>query len=265
MSILNQHVNLDMPAEKYHAVDALSKSMMSKILKSPAHYKAALEEHQEPTKSMQMGTAIHTAVLEPQLYSQVVAVIPPDIDGRTKDGKAWKEQHKSRIHLTHAEDIDVQGVANSVRRHPFWDIIHLPHRIEASVFAQDEETGIALKARPDLWVLEPAILVDVKTTDDATPEGFSRTVGSFGYHIQAAHYMAMTGAESFIFVAVERKAPYAVAIYKLDAEWLQAGANLRRKAISTLHECRALDSWPAYPTATQTLSCPKWVLNKSEN
>jgi exodeoxyribonuclease VIII len=265
MSILNQHVNLDMPAEKYHAVDALSKSMMSKILKSPAHYRAALDEHQEPTKSMQMGTAIHTAVLEPQLYSQVVAVVPPDIDGRTKEGKQWKEQHKSRIHLTHAEDIDVQGVANSVRRHPFWDIIHLPHQIEASVFAQDEETGIALKARPDLWTEGGHTLVDIKTTDDASPEAFLRTIASFGYHIQAAHYMAMTGADNFIFVAVERKAPYAIGIYKLDAEWLQAGANLRRKAISTLHECRALDSWPAYPTAVQTLSCPKWVLNKSEN
>ena len=264
MSTINQHVNLDMPAEKYHAVDALSKSMMSKILKSPAHYRAALDEHQEPTKSMQMGTAIHAAVLEPQLYSQVVAVIPPDIDGRTKEGKQWKEQHKSRIHLTHAEDTDVQGVANSVRRHPFWDIIYLDHRIEASVFAQDEQTGLALKARPDLWI-EDHTLVDVKTTDDATPEGFTRTIGSFGYHIQAAHYMAMTGADNFIFVAVERKAPYAIGIYKLDAEWLQAGENLRRKAISTLHECRALDSWPAYPTATQTLSCPKWVLNKSEN
>ena len=264
MSTLNQHVNLDMPAAQYHAVDALSKSMMSKILKSPAHYRAALNEHQEPTKSMQMGTAIHTAVLEPQLYSQVVAVVPPDIDGRTKEGKQWKEAHKSRIHLTHAEDIDVQGVANSVRRHPFWDIIHLSHKIEASVFAQDEQTGLALKARPDLWI-EDHTLVDVKTTDDATPEGFTRTIGSFGYHIQAAHYMAMTGADNFIFVAVERKAPYAIGIYKLDAEWLQAGENLRRKAISTLHECRALDSWPAYPTATQTLSCPKWVLNKSEN
>jgi hypothetical protein len=41
MSIQNRHVNFDMPAEKYHAVDALSKSMMTKILKSPAHYKAA--------------------------------------------------------------------------------------------------------------------------------------------------------------------------------------------------------------------------------
>jgi len=89
MSILNRHVNFDMAAEKYHAVDALSKSMMSKILKSPAHYRAALEEHQEPSKAMQMGTAIHTAVLEPHLYSQVVAVVPPDIDGRTKEGKAW--------------------------------------------------------------------------------------------------------------------------------------------------------------------------------
>jgi exodeoxyribonuclease VIII len=95
MNILNRHVNFDMPAEKYHAVDALSKSMMTKILKSPAHYKAALDEHQEPSKAMQLGTAIHTAVLEPHLYSQVVAVIPPDIDGRTKEGKAWKEQHKS--------------------------------------------------------------------------------------------------------------------------------------------------------------------------
>jgi exodeoxyribonuclease VIII len=264
MSITKLFVNLDMPAAQYHAVDALSKSMMSKILKSPAHYRAALEEHQEPTKSMQMGTAIHTAVLEPQLYSQVVAVVPPDIDGRTKEGKAWKEAHKSHIHLTHAEDIDVQGVANSVRRHPFWDIIHLPHRIEASVFAQDEETGIALKARPDLWI-EGHTLVDIKTTDDASPEAFLRTIASFGYHIQAAHYLEMTGADNFIFVAVERKAPYAIGIYKLDAEWLQAGENLRCKAIATLHECRALDSWPAYPTAVQTLSCPKWVLNKSEN
>jgi hypothetical protein len=46
MSIQNRHINFDMPAAQYHAVDALSKSMMTKILKSPAHYKAALEEHQ---------------------------------------------------------------------------------------------------------------------------------------------------------------------------------------------------------------------------
>lgn len=264
MSTINQHVNFDMPAAQYHAVDALSKSMMSKILKSPAHYRAALAEHQEPTKSMQIGTAIHTAVLEPQLYSQVVAVVPPDIDGRTKDGKQWKEQHKSRLHLTPAEEIDVQGVANSVRRHPFWDIVRLSHKIEASVFAQDEETGITLKARPDMWI-EDHTLLDLKTTDDASPAAFQRTIAAFGYQISAAHYLMMTGTENFIFVVVERKAPYAIGIYKLDAEWLQAGENLRRKAISTLHECRALDSWPAYPTATQTLSCPKWVLNKSEN
>jgi hypothetical protein len=74
----------------------------------------------------------------------------------------------------------------------------------------------------------------------------------------------MTGAEDFYFVAVERKAPYAVAVYKLDSEWLQAGEILRRNAITTIHECKALDSWPAYPTEVKTLSCPKWALNKSE-
>ena len=264
MSILNRHVNFEMPAEKYHAVDALSKSMMSKLLKSPAHYKAALEERQEPSKAMQVGTAVHAAVLEPHLYQQLVAVIPPDVDMRTKEGKAWKEQYKSRsIVLTTPEDLEIQGIANSVRRHPFWDIIHLDHKIEASIFAEDEETGLPLKARPDLWV-EDHTLVDIKTTDDASPDAFARTVTTFGYHLQAAHYLTMTGAENFIFVAVERKAPYAVGIYRLDAEWVQMGEVQRRKAITILHECRAMDSWPAYPTSAVTLSCPRWALNKSE-
>lgn len=264
MSILNQHVNYDMPAEKYHAVDALSKSMMTKLLKSPAHYKAALEERQEPTKAMQIGTAVHAAVLEPHLYQQLVAVIPPDVDPRTKEGKAWKEQYKSRsIVLTTPEDLEIQGIANSVRRHPFWDIIHLDHKIEASIFAEDEETGLPLKARPDMWV-EDHTLVDIKTTDDASPDAFVRTITNFGYHIQAAHYLAMTGAENFIFVAVERKAPYAVGIYRLDAEWVQMGEAQRRKAITILHECKAMDNWPAYPTSTVTLSCPRWALNKSD-
>jgi exodeoxyribonuclease VIII len=262
-TVINRMVNETMPAETYHGTDALSKSTMTKALKSPAHYQAALMERSEPSKAMQLGTAIHTSILEPALYSEIVAILPSDIDGRTKEGKVWREANKSRIQLTVVEHVEVQGVAHSVRSHPFWDIITLPHKIEASVFGQDLETGLALKARPDLWVNETT-LVDIKTTDDASPEAFTRTIATFRYHIQAAHYLAMTGAEEFYFVAVERKAPYAVAIYKLDSEWLQAGEILRRNAIMTIHECRALDSWPAYPTATQTLSCPKWALNKSE-
>lgn len=264
-TITQRHVNPNMPAERYHAVQALSKSMMGKLLKSPAHYRAAQEEHQEPSKSMQMGTAIHTAVLEPDLYTEVVGVIPEGIDGRTKEGKAWKDANKDRICLNNTENRDVQGVARSIHNHPFWEIAGTSNKmVEASVFAMDSETGVPLKARPDLWVGADT-LVDIKTTDDATPEAFTRTVLNFGYHIQAAHYLAMTGAAEFVFVAVERTAPYAVGIYRLDSEWLQAGENMRRKAITLLHECQALDKWPAYPTSLQTLSCPKWVLNKSEN
>ena len=263
-TVVGRIINETMPAEKYHAVQALSKSMMAKLLKSPAHYRAAQEERQEPSKAMQLGTAIHTAVLEPDLYIDVVAVTPDGIDGRTKEGKAWKDANKDRICLNNTENRDVQGVARSIRSHPFWSIYQAPHRIEASVFGLDADTDIAIKARPDLWVDDHTI-VDIKTTDDATPEAFTRTVLNFGYHIQAAHYLAMTGAAQFVFVAVERTAPYAVGIYRLDSEWLQAGENMRRKAITLLHECQALDKWPAYPTSTQTLSCPKWVLNKSEN
>jgi len=141
--------------------------------------------------------------------------------------------------LTTPEDLEIQGIANSVRRHPFWDIIHLDHKIEASIFAEDEETGLPLKARPDLWV-EDHTLVDIKTTDDASPDAFARTVTTFGYHLQAAHYLTMTGAENFIFVAVERKAPYAVGIYRLDAEWVQIA---RCKGGRRSRSCMSAGRW----------------------
>ena len=35
---------------------------------------------------MRFGTAVHTAILEPELFAGWVVM--PDVDGRTKDGKA---------------------------------------------------------------------------------------------------------------------------------------------------------------------------------
>jgi hypothetical protein len=265
MSIKNRIVNVEMPAEVYHKVDALSKSLMTKALRSPAHYRAAVDgQSDEPTKAMQIGTVAHTAILEPHKLPEIVAIKPEGMSLVTKEGKAWKAENEGKIILDAEEAADIDGMAHSVRRHPSFEPSHLDNKIEASVFAEDEETGLPLKARPDLWAEGIGLILDVKTTDDASEEAFLRTIQKFAYHVQAAHYIEMTGATDFVFIAVERTAPYAVAAYRLSPEWLELGFETRRRAIRIVHECTALNSWPAYPTGTTTLALPVWVARNQQ-
>lgn len=265
MSIKNRIVNVDMPAEVYHKVDALSKSLMTKALRSPAHYRAAVDgKSDEPTKAMQIGTVTHTAILEPHLLDSIVAIRPEGLSFVSKEGKAWRAENADKIVLDYQEMADIKNMADAVRRHPSFEPSHLDNKIEASVFAEDEETGLPLKARPDLWAEGIGLILDVKTTDDASEEAFLRTIQKFAYHVQAAHYIEMTGATDFVFIAVERNAPYAVAAYRLSPEWLELGFETRRRAIRIVHECTAMNSWPAYPTATTTLALPVWVARNQQ-
>ena len=57
----------DMPNEVYHAHESISKSGLDLILRSPAHYR--FRERSEPTRAMQLGTASHTAILEPARFT----------------------------------------------------------------------------------------------------------------------------------------------------------------------------------------------------
>lgn len=251
-------IKSNFPADQYHAANGISKSGMVKLLKSPAHYKAYLNEpKKEPTKSMQIGTAVHTAILEPHLLSGTVAVRPEGIDGRTKEGKAWASENEGKILLTQDENADITGMAKSFFSHPFCQALKGKKKaIEESIF-EELPSGVVLKARPDLWIEDT--IIDIKTTEDASEAAFSKTCANLMYHLQAAHYLDMADANRFVFVAIERSAPYAVNVIELDSAWIEVGKSLREKAIQILHECSVLDQWPAYSTETKILAMPKWV------
>jgi hypothetical protein len=103
--------------------------------------------------------------------------------------------------------------------------------------------------------------VDLKTTTDASPAAFARSVATFRYHVQASHYLSgLHGAERFVFIAVEKTAPYAVAVYELDAAAMAAGDELRQRDMRMIADCRATGEWPGYSDDCQTLSLPKWAL-----
>jgi len=87
-------------------------------------------------------------------------------------------------------------------------------------------------------------------------------VARFRYHVQQAHYQNGTGAERFIFIAVEKYAPYSVGVYELDADAIAEGSRLAFRDLRRIATCRKLDEWPGYSPTITSLSLPTWAYNR---
>jgi exodeoxyribonuclease VIII len=246
-----------MSAEEYHAKPHLSKSGMVEILKSPAHYQAYTQQQWEQTHSMLFGSALHTMVLEPHLFRTRYACQPNGLKLSTKEGKEWKESVGDQEIISWEDGLDIVGAAKSIKNAVSEQGL-LDGSYEVSYF---ETAPVMLKCRPDIVL--GSRLVDIKTTTDVRERAFNRTVLNFGYHIQAAHYMAMTGATEFVFIAVETFPPYAVQVYWLDDNWLAEGMRLRNRAIQIFEDCCKVDAWSSYSTEPKKLSMPAWAVDST--
>ena len=248
----------------YHADPAVSASHLKEIARSPYHYWARyldpLRLPVEPTPAMRFGSLVHCAVLESDQLQSRYGVCGPR---NTKAGKEQAEQMAAAgIEAVTASDmLTANRIADSVRSHPAAAALLAKGKAEQSFWWDDLPTGLRCKCRPDWY--QGSTVVDLKTCTDASPAAFARSVATYGYHLQAAHYLAgLHGAERFVFIAVEKTSPYAVAVYELDAAALAAGRTMRDNAMATIATCKATDSWPGYgDTSVQTLSLPGWALN----
>lgn len=259
----------DLPADQYHADPAYSFSAIKQAMRSPAHLKAWLTAPPEQTPAMRIGTLTHLAVLQPDLFGSTTAVAPI-VDRRTKEGKSiWEQfqaQNTGKEIITNDEREQLTAMRDSVRIHPAASALLGEGTAEVSVFNQCAETGLPLKARMD-WVRENAI-VDLKTTEDASPAGFAKSVSNYRYDLQAAHYRRMLklqgrGELPYILIAVEKEAPFAVAVYRLDEGDLTLADMQMQQQLRAIASCCEFNSWPAYSREVETLTLPKWHNQKA--
>ncbi len=135
----------------------------------------------------------------------------------------------------------------------------------------DKGTGLRCRARYDAWASGAPILVDVKTASDITPDGFARSVATYGYHRQQAHYSAgfraLTGQapEMFLFAAVSSAAPFVAVPYLLDAEAVAQGEAEIRHLLELFARCKESNRWPGPgDSGIQTIGLPRWALPQEE-
>jgi len=260
----------------YHANEALGSSLLKLIhLKSVLH---AITKEFTQSEAMAVGSAVHSLVLEPETFTNEYAV-SPKCDRRTKIGKAvyadFLADSEGKTVLSEASLYDVKGMATAVMEHPIASRVLTGGRSEYSYFSVDKETGIEKKCRPDYE--NGGALIDLKSTRDASFEGFAKQMGDLGYLIQAAWYLDVyneaTGEDlkEFFIVAVENFSPYAVAVYKIDEMQIEVGRKQYRKALteyaSFLKDCEEVGEPKAkmlhgYPAEITTIQVPYWFLDQ---
>jgi exodeoxyribonuclease VIII len=144
----------------------------------------------------------------------------------------------------------------------------LPGKSEQSFFAVEPETGLETKCRPDFMLNDGSLIIDLKTTTDASPKGFQKSLVSFRYYVQAAWYLDVvemsTGKrpDGFLFIAVEKQRPFATGVYVADEEMIKLGREHAMEDLRKIAEWQASGHYPGYSDRAEMISLPKWMLPK---
>lgn len=273
MTNVKTGIYANFPNDKYHAGPGVSRSQLTDIMRSPAHYreKHILGGQENRTTALIVGSAVHCKVLEPEKYD-LEYIVAGKIDRRTKDGKEQWAAHElaaaGKEVLTLEQGAMIESVAAAVAAHPMASALLSKGRAEMSAYWTDEATGELCRCRPD-FITDSGLLLDLKTTEDASPEGFLKSIFKYGYHRQPPWYLDGTnaaGAEvsAFIYIAVEKTAPWAIGIYVATDEMNELGRYENAEALQLLHECKTKNDWPSYGNEIKELAMPYWASRKLE-
>jgi hypothetical protein len=206
---------------------------------------------EEERAAFVIGRAAHCRVLEGEAEFRRRFAIGGPINPKTgksfgQDTKAYAEWAaaigKPAISQDTADLCD--RLAHAVRGHETAAALLGEGQAEGVVRA--EYGGIASQIRID-WTHPERGIVDLKTIDDL--DYFELQARSFGYAHQLAFYRAiLTQASSrkpeVHVIAVEKKEPFRVGVWRFSDQVLDAAARDNQAAIERLKVCRAQDSWP---------------------
>lgn len=252
-----------MPADQYREADGLSFSML-KILsqKSPAHLRAYIHGEKKPaTDAMRMGSLTHSFILEPETAKGFV-VRPEGMKFTTKEGQAWKQAHEAMTIISQDDLKALKGMAEAVHSHPIAKRMLCGGEAEQSLFSRDS-SGLMRKGRLDYLQTKGNVVVDLKTCSDASPLEFGKNVANYFYLGQAYYYLKLCqlcGLEkdTFAFIAVEKEAPYAVAVYQPPDDWLEAAGKIVEADVQRYRNCLESGEWPAYGNEILPLELPSY-------
>lgn len=269
-------IHKDIPIGDYHAdIDWISSTMLRMLAESPKHLWHYLKQKDDERKShFDFGNAFELALLDKQGFADNVAIYDdseiidqiratrPQITGfgNTKEYKEWKANwiaDNEGKYIINADGKESYEVIEAMLESCYQDkvIQGLIKGIEYqySLMWIDTATGLKLKTRPDICKMKKNVIVDVKTANDGSPDGFSRAIGQHKLYIQAIMQIdgvlatgLMPKVDAYFWLVVEKTAPYNATIYEF-VDWQQEEAiEEYRYLLETMKKAKDKGVWPGY-------------------
>lgn len=294
------------PMEVYHAWDAASNGQLQIIKRSPAHLKAVRVHGSNETEALRFGAAAHMAILEPELFS--VRYAPKaQCSALTAKGKGPRCESNGKFLLlsgdmvcgTHRADqpldttkelmdpadyaavwemrgslsrkrraANLVGAAGDFEVSIVWDEV-IEIRLPGGELV---EVTVRVKGRIDHYSpdLERGTALDVKTTEDAEEQAFTRSIYRYGYHCQGGLYMRglhalNLPAAHYTILAAEKTPPYEVGVFRMTEGALDAGEQTAMKLLKLYALCKHTGEWPGYQDRVRDVTLPDWAWKATDD
>lgn len=275
---------LKIPFNEYHFYydnPALSQSKLKDLNQSPKHFWIKhIADNCAPkieTDAMRFGRAVHMCLFEHQLFINNY-IVKPDIDKRTKDGKLlfseFIENSVGKIIISVEEMAAIKSIRDSVLSKKTARILLNNGLAEHELYWVDTETEINCKAKLDYFI-EPCsqfpngLIIDLKTTVNAEPNDFAKSIYNFGYYHQVAFYCNAVKTiyktpdyPTFIFIAAEKIPPFECSFLASDETMLNIGLKENHRLLNLYKHCMQTGKWYGYEDKVQIIGLPTWAINK---
>lgn len=240
---------------------------------TPEKFRWFMDHPEEPTPALIFGQLVHKLLLEPDGLDAEFAIWA----GTERRSKAGKEAYEAfcaakgdRQEVSSADYLRAADMVRAAKSSPFvGKLLTGEGETEVPFFWRDELTGEDCKIRLDRlrWIGDTPVIVDYKTTQDASAYGFVRSALKYGYDFQAAMYIEgvriCTGKDPrFVFIPQEKEAPFAVNALEADPQFIQRGYDKFRELLGIYHECRTTGNWYGHMGAEPVISrliLPAWA------
>lgn len=255
-------IHRNIPFADYLRWPLVSQSILKRGRESMSHVKAAMDQEfiKKPTDAMLLGSALHTAFLEPDEFDTRVV----EWTGKVRNGKEWdgfQAEHAGKVILTRENYANLRGMVASLRKHPV--VRKWSAKIDSvEVSAVGSLEGVPVKGRCDAMTTDP--MVDLKSVRSANPVTVTRTILDFGYHIQAHIYRKLFNRTRFMLVCVEAAPPHDVVAYELSDSFLRIGCEEATSLLQRVKFCMDSGAWPGRCDEVVQLEPPEWAATASD-
>lgn len=274
----------DISNNLYHGLSNYYSSTAIKYIakNSPIHFRAKyidkiIEQENEPTPQMILGSLVHSLTLTPSLTNTEFYVLKEEINKRTNAGKErWEyiqSENKDKAIVTEETFNQASDIAISVIQNPLVKSIMQNGTPEKANFWKCPFTNLNFKSKMDY--VTPTALIELKTTTSAKLEDFQRTAYNMYYDISAYHYLegitqtTQKQITEVYFIVVETKAPYVTEVYKASESFLNLGHQRWLDAVQKIEIGTQKQIWNGYTNTEfegiKELNAPKWANIQAED